>query len=303
LTVEQEMKSDHRHELKTNELAEWIANLPQWAKENRNTIIIVIVVLVAAAGVYLWRTYNRRASARQQFRLTSLMNSLSNSQMQVLQGHSQGRDLSFVLLQPAEQLKTFAQNTTDNQMAALALIKRAQALRMELHYRLETVGRQDLISQINQAKASYTEALEKASGNPSLQAMAKFGLGLCEEELGNFDEARRIYQEVAADPAFEGTAAKTAAQNRLQTVEDYKTKVVFRPSPKPKPPVASLPTTGTAPGEPNMPVGANLPIETILPADIAPPIPNAPLQGPEVNVPPPPPNDVPDVAETNLPGS
>jgi hypothetical protein len=86
-------------------------------------------------------------------------------------------------------------------------------------------------------------------------------------------------------------------------VEDYKTKVVFRPSPKPEPPVASQPTAGTAPGEPNMPVEANLPIETILPADTLPPIPNAPLQGPELNVPPPTPNDVPDVTETNQPGS
>ena len=297
------MKSDHRHELKTNELAEWIANLPQWAKENRNTIIVVLVVLIAAAAVYCWRTYNRRASAREQLRLTSLMNSLSVNQMQILQGHSQGRDLSFVLLQPAEELKTFAQNASDDQMAALALIKRAQALRTELHYRLEAISQEDLLSQINQAKASYAEALEKASANPSLKAMAKFGLGLCEEELGNFDQARQVYQDIAADPAFEGAAAKAAAHNRLQTVEDYRTKVVFRPSPKPKPPVAFQPTTETTSGEPNMPVEANLPIETILPTDAAPGIPNAPLPLPEANLQPPTPNNVPDVAETNLPGS
>ena len=40
--TEKEMKSDHRHELKTNELAEWLGNLPQWTKENLVTIIIAV---------------------------------------------------------------------------------------------------------------------------------------------------------------------------------------------------------------------------------------------------------------------
>ncbi|MBA7624503.1 hypothetical protein ES703_31912 [subsurface metagenome] len=44
------MKSKHRHDLKTNELAEWIGNLPQWARENHRTIIYVSVVAVLVIG-------------------------------------------------------------------------------------------------------------------------------------------------------------------------------------------------------------------------------------------------------------
>ena len=40
------MKSEHRHELKTNELAEWISNFPSWTKENAKVLIPTIVVLV-----------------------------------------------------------------------------------------------------------------------------------------------------------------------------------------------------------------------------------------------------------------
>ena len=36
------MKAEHRHELKTNELVEWLTNLPQWANENLTTIIGVV---------------------------------------------------------------------------------------------------------------------------------------------------------------------------------------------------------------------------------------------------------------------
>ena len=53
------MKSEHRHELKTNELAEWLGNFPQWAKENLRMIIYVTVVIVAVAGVYVWNNYQK----------------------------------------------------------------------------------------------------------------------------------------------------------------------------------------------------------------------------------------------------
>jgi len=263
------MKADHRHELKTNELAEWIANLPEWAKENRTTIIGVTAVIVAAAGIYFWRFYRKDVvSVERQLRLTGISNQLAIGKMQVLQAQSEGRDLSFILLQPAENLKAFAQETKDNQMAAFALIKRAEALRSELHYRRGPASEQDLVVQINQAKASYAEALERAASNPQLAAAAKFGLGLCEEELGNFDQARQTYQDIASNPEFEGTVTKAAAKYRLDTMADYQTKVVFKPAPEPQAAtVFKLPAEGprevrtrTRPAEANLPADTNLPI-------------------------------------------
>ena len=54
------MKSEHRHELKTNELAEWIAHLPQWTRENLRTIIYVsvVAVLVIGSSFWYWRKRN-----------------------------------------------------------------------------------------------------------------------------------------------------------------------------------------------------------------------------------------------------
>ena len=53
------MKSDHRHDLKTNELAEWLINFPQWTKDNLITIICVLGLIVAAAGVCFWKFYGK----------------------------------------------------------------------------------------------------------------------------------------------------------------------------------------------------------------------------------------------------
>ena len=228
------MKTKHRHELKTNELAEWLTNLPQWAKKNRTTIIYVSILIIAVAAAYFWKRYQKNVvSVQKQLELTSLVNLLPQSKMRILQASAQGRDLSLMLLQPADNLKIFAQNIKSEQMAALAFIKRAEALRTELHYRLETASKQEAIDQINRAKTSYNKAIEKSSSSPSLMAMAKFGLGLCEEELGNFKGARQIYRDIVTNSKFEGTVAAAQAKQRLDTMADYQQKLTFKASPKP----------------------------------------------------------------------
>jgi predicted negative regulator of RcsB-dependent stress response len=256
------MKSDHRHELKTNELADWLSHLPEWTKENLITIVILAAAVVAAGAIYGWRLYNKNVvQVQEQTEFTNLINQVSNGKMQILQGQqSQGRDFSFVLLQPANNLQTFAQNTGNKRMAALALIKRAEALRAELHY--GNVEEQYLINQTNLAKASYTEAFEKCSANPSLAATAKFGMGLCEEELGNFEQARQIFQDIAGNSDFENTLASVRAKRRLETMADYQQKIVFQPAPKPVTPTVQTIPTGTG-RLPNIipPFNINRPLE------------------------------------------
>jgi len=264
------MKPEHRHELKTNELAEWIANFPQWAKKNRRMIIYVSVVFVLVTGSYFYRRYQKNVvQVREQLKLTNLINQLSQSKTKILQNQTRGFDTSYVLIQTADNLQIAAQNAKNDAVAAFALIKRAQALRMELHYRLETASEQEIAAQINRAKASYTEALEKSSPNPSLTATAKFGLGLCEEELGNFEKAEQIYRDIDANTDFEGTVAAAQAKQRLDTMADYQQKVVFKPSPKPKPPAALESPTELKPADTNQ----------------APQTPNSVSEVPDINLP------------------
>jgi len=294
------MKSDHRHELKTNELAEWIANFPQWAKENRTTIIAVLVVIVVVGAVYIRRIHSKNVAVRTQIELTGLISQLLGSKMQILSAQAQGNDLSYMLVQrggPADMLKNFSQNVNDDQMAAVALIKQAEALRVELHCRPGTVSKQDLAEQINRAKVSYTEAIEthlKRVSNPSLTATAQFGLGLCEEELGNFEKAQQIYRDITTNPGFEGTVAKTAAEQRLETMADYKTTVVFKPSAKPEPVAVEKLQIEIKSGEINVPTDINLPIDTNL-------APHATNIIPDINLTAPAPNDM-KVPESNVPG-
>lgn len=263
------MKSEHRHELKTNELAEWLANLPQWTKENLVTIICVSAAIIVLAGVYAWRSYDRNVlQAQERIEFTNLVNQVSGAKMQIIQGQEQDRDLSFALLQPAKALDAFAQSTKNNRMAALALIKQAQALRAELHYGNLEEQETYSIDQLNKAKDSYSAALAKSANNPTLAAAAEFGLGLCEEELGNFEQAQQIYRQITANPDYAGIVTVAQAQRRLRTMADYQQKIAFKPDPSPKP-AASQPQIDMKPADVRMPENIIPPFNFNQPLDFS----------------------------------
>ncbi|MBN1506287.1 MAG: tetratricopeptide repeat protein [Sedimentisphaerales bacterium] len=254
------MRADHRHELKTNELADWLMNLPDWLRENRTSLIATAAVIVVAVVVYFWIFYQRNiASTRTQVRLTNLVTQLPRQKADIAQAMAKQTDQSYLLIDLAKDLQDFAQSTSDREMSALALIERGDTLRSELHYRSSEVGRDDLARQIGQAQASYEQALKEAEGIPALAATAQLGLGLCEEELGNTDKAKELYRTVAENAAYDGTAAKAAAANRLKTMDDYQGIVVFKPAPPPQT-QASAPSVQITPGTTGSPVVIPVPM-------------------------------------------
>jgi tetratricopeptide (TPR) repeat protein len=251
------MKADHRHELKTNELADWLAHFPEWAKENRTNLIAAAAVILVAIAVYFVRFYRKDVVVvREHVQLTGLVGQVSSQKRSVAQAASQGTDQSIALVSIAQDLQDFAADSRDDRLAAMALIKRGEALRAELHYRLTDASKEELTKQIAQAQTSYQQALERASSSPALAATAQFGLGLCDEELGKFDEAKAAYRAVAENIEYDGTAAQAAAAHRLKTMDDYKGTVVFKPAPDP---IASSPTVQITPDALNPPISFEAP--------------------------------------------
>jgi hypothetical protein len=230
------MRSDHRHELKTNELADWLMHFPEWAEQNRNTLLIAGAAVVVILAIYVARLYRGESAAtHNQTQLTTLVRDLTREKS--IAAQTPEKFLGFGIT--TNDLGDFANRVGDRQMAAFALIKRGEALRSELHYATDQNAVADMAKQIDLARQCYTTALQKASDAPSLAATAQLGLALCEEESGNIDKAKEMYREMAKNPAYEGTAARAAAVNRAKTVDGYKSAVVFPPAP-PKP-VAAAP--------------------------------------------------------------
>jgi tetratricopeptide (TPR) repeat protein len=232
------MKSEHRHELKTNELAEWLMNFPNWFKENLNMIIYVsagILVIVSVFG-YIWYTRNVQ-KVEQMTEFTNAVLAIPDQKARIINDQMRGSDSSYVLLQSANELELIAKNSREDGMAALSFIKNAEILRTELHYRPRAVTQAEKRQQINNAKNSYNKAIEKSSSIPSLRASAQYGLGLCEEELSNFTEARKIYEDIINNTEFEGTTGITQAKLRLKEMDNYQQRLVFKSRPTVVPPL------------------------------------------------------------------
>lgn len=236
------MKAEHRHELKTNELAQWLSDLPRWAKQNLRTIIYVAVFLVLLTAYSIYYFYQKKiVTANQQTALTKITTQLPQTKTQILQAQAQGSDISYMLIQQiGDSLDTLAKNTKEDNVAALAYIKEAEVLRTDLHYRLDSPTQQDIEKQIQRASRLYNNALDKSSRNPAMTALAKFGLGLCEEELGNFDQAKQIYTQITENTEFEGTTAVAAAKYRLDFMHNFTEDLFFEPAPKQTPPEQPL---------------------------------------------------------------
>jgi len=307
------MRSDHRHELKTNELADWIAHLPEWARENRTTLVAAGAVALVALLVYFWSFYRKDAvSTRSQERLTTLVTRELPEKISLI-ARASGQDnlnsgQSYILLPVAQNLQEFAQKSSDNDMAALALIERAVALRAELHYRLTEVPRDELATQIGLAKDSYQQALDRHPSSATLTALAQYGVGLCEEELGDFDQAAEIYRELTQKPEYAGTTSEAAAAYRLEIMNDYRSPVVFPPVP-PKPAETPAPAPQVQPGAATNPTAVPAPAEPMVgpvaPGDAnagATPAPApAPAAQPSASVSAPAPAATPEKSDTNTP--
>ena len=96
-------------------------------------------------------------------------------------------------------------------------------------------------SRIKDAKEAYELAIAKAGDNANLSAKAQFGLGLCAEELADYDDAQNIYKKVIDSEAYSATVFPTQAQARLNNIEENRAEFVFVDAPKPEPVPEILP--------------------------------------------------------------
>ena len=230
------MDSEHRHELKTNELANLISHSGQFIRKNYMQITGVVLIIVT---IGLWgpvRGFRDRAKLQAQAQASEVLEQLPQSKIGAMQSQAQNMGFSNALLVSANALEMEARNAKNPLLGALALIKRGEALRSDLHFRNSDVELAEIKSYIEQARKAYNSAIEKAKGNPGgmvLEAMANFGLGLCAEEIGDLKQAKSIYESIVSRADYEGTVFPNQAQLRLESMDDSRGKFVFVSEPVP----------------------------------------------------------------------
>ncbi|MCF7974843.1 MAG: tetratricopeptide repeat protein [Phycisphaerae bacterium] len=256
------MKSDHRHELKTNVLADWMTHIPEWSHKNAKPLIggTALVVLVAVA--VFWSQYNNTVLAHtHRVQFTSDLADLEARTMQVAQSHAQGEDMSITLGESSSSLGQLAENTSSPVMAAMAYIKQAEMLREQTNFENAQPTEEIRKARVEAARTAYKVALEKGQTNKTLVSVAQYGLGLCAEELGQFDEAANIYQALISDKAVDGTIGQAAAGHRIKSMTNFQGLITFpiveetpeiaAPAPQPEigPMLPEVPATVVAPND------------------------------------------------------
>lgn len=240
------MDSEHRHELKSNELADLLTHLPQFFKKNASTIIGLSLIIIGLITWPIFTRMSREKTITDESRVSESIRMLSGdigAALQAYQSNPEGLDAALNTIQAnADALMDMTSETDNPNLAALAYIKAAQAIRTELHLRKDIVDAATIDTQTQKAQDTYEKAAEKAV-IPTMKAMAQFGIGLCTEERGQTQQAADLYKAIVDDESFAATVFPTLAQERLDNLTDNSQAVTFAPAPvvEPKPQAAPTP--------------------------------------------------------------
>jgi hypothetical protein len=237
------MKAEERHKMKTNDLAESIEHLPDYLRTHGPRIaVIVVAVLVVGIGWLWWSNSVQAAKHQQVEKLHELLVTIDTLQgmtaYQSRQATAPGQDTSQafpvsysanVMLQSLGELAEQAKGTP---VAATAILQQAEVMRSELLYAGRAISANDKQEICNAVKALYEHVIELHSGSPVATGAARMGLGLVAEELGNWDQARDIYQKLASETntPIAATAFPAAAKQRLADLDSLSEPLAFAPA-------------------------------------------------------------------------
>jgi len=241
------MKSDDRHKLKTNELADSLGDVPAFLREYGSRIgIIAILALVVVFGLWQWVANARVRKQEQINNLQTIMVQREKSQKQAIeQARLQADDKNAE--QPidtstdvngselAMQLSQLAAKTSDASVGMMAMLQEAQAIWSQMFFSARPLSDEEKENLCAQAEKVYQQLQSKYARQPVAVASAQIGLGLIAENRGQWDQAGQIYQKIIADDTLTGTVFPRQAQSRLDIIDDIKRPVIFSQEPPAKP--------------------------------------------------------------------
>jgi len=224
------MDSEHRHELKRNDLALWLAEAPEHIKNTPAYLkshwfeAICVVLIVVGIGMWLFRDTQKIVvhDLASQVKLTNLYQQQIMDKVAAARGNNTAG-----FLNNADDITAAADTVKRDSIAALALIKAGDALRSDLHYKKDAINENDLKLQITEAKGKYEAALAKAGSNKTIEALAKFGIAICSEEVRDFDSAEAQYKKIADNPEYQSNFVSKLAEQRISLLADARVKHNF----------------------------------------------------------------------------
>ncbi|AQT67173.1 hypothetical protein STSP2_00316 [Anaerohalosphaera lusitana] len=214
------MDSEHRHELRENELAKFLKNLPDYIREHWAAIVGWACII---AAILLWSPIREWRASKQYQQMSEVTDVIKRVEQE--KGTAAMAEDGEAAIMSVGELEELGRSTDNAKLGALALCKSAEALRADVHY--GDLSREEVLEETARAKKLYEDALKRAKDDPVMTGMAKFGIGLCAEEVGNYEEAEQVYNEIVSNEEFAATVYPRQAEMRLMFMQDYKTEFTF----------------------------------------------------------------------------
>lgn len=223
------MKAERRHELKHNELSDWLGERMEWLQPHATGIVLGIVLLavILIASAWYWGGKNQ-ASSRAWSRYFEAFNDR----------------------EPQKSLEALAADQSGSKAAWWALLTVAD-MQLGQGATLLYSNRAEAQKQLDQAKASFLRV--EAADDPLLKTRARLGLAKVYESLFMPDEALKYYEQVAAaekDSAIGKSAAESATRLKSQEKSEF---FAWFAKQTPKRPAPLPGIGGSVPGIPGMP--------------------------------------------------
>ncbi len=194
------MKSERRHELHTNALAEQLNEVLDYFRTRGQFIVYAVVaVVLVVAVVWFWRS---TAEARRVEGWQTMKTLLSTG----LQDDPQALD----------RMEQVAAGYSDPQLRAMAYAQLGKRLMQEAVVADEPATQQGYRQR---AESAFEAALQAGSGSSTAAAIAQLGLGGIAAGRGDYDAAQKYYEAVGNNPAYEGTPFVSLAAEQITVLE------------------------------------------------------------------------------------
>jgi hypothetical protein len=195
------MKSERRHELQHNELADWIFTTGQNIKPYQNAILAAVVALIVAVGAYSW--WSRSSATKAAEAWAEVTNGLQSDNPDMLASVAETNPNSNVGFVASVALAdVYLAKGCDARMVDKAASQKA----------------------LSSAIKAYTAILEQCK-TPSLRERATFGVARAFETQCDLEAALKRYEEIVNNWP-EGTYA-AAAKQRLHDLHQHDTKKMY----------------------------------------------------------------------------
>lgn len=266
------MKSERRHELETNQLAQALAYLPELMRLYGNRILLALVLIALLVAVIGMRVhFNRKAAAEAVNALAFARERLASLQgfQPLAYANPEDRQTTYrqYVQEISDALEQVVRSVDDPVLLADALVARGDLNWTMASYpeQPEATTRPSLALQEDRegplavAKQAYEDVLRHYPDNTMAVLSARFGLAAIAENAGDWAAAEQHYQAIVSNQKFHEAFRKQAEQ-RLKTLDDIRQPVFIADR-------SSLAAAETAPADVKTP--AETPAPSTQPAEDA----------------------------------